>query len=180
MTISQKPFAEGTGGDAKAKAGDIGIDIERTLRLCVAHPDCVQSFANRSTSLVVGLTHFLNAILTTRHRGKSRVLADGGSRDCKGVVHLRHWFDQRTRSGKVANAPAGHGIRLRKPTKRDRALFHSGQRGHGNNRVIAKGQTGINLIRDDDQIVLLGQFSDFLDFIRWGDGTSGVIGIDQH
>ena len=61
----------------------------------------------------------------------------------------------------VTDAPARHGVGLGKTVEENGALLHAGQGGESGVGKAAIGQIPVNFIRNDDEIVLLGESGNF-------------------
>ena len=107
-------------------------------------------------------------ILRRRRRAHDRVL-----------VQLRHRGDQLLRADRIAHAPAGHRVRLRKTVDDDRALLHAVDRGDRDVRRAAVGQLAVDLIGQDDQVVLLHDLRDRLQIRAAHDGAGRVVRVQE-
>jgi hypothetical protein len=80
---------------------------------------------------------------------------------------------------RIADAKAGHRESLREAVEEDRPFPHAGQRRDGGVRLRI-GKFGVNLVRDDEQVVLAADGGDFFQLRRGHDAAGGIAGeIDQ-
>ena len=94
-------------------------------------------------------------------------------------MDAHHRLDQFRRAAGVADAEAGHRVGLGKAVQKNRALGHAGQRRDAGVLPL-KGQLGVNLVGDHEQVVALGQAGDRLERLAGHRAAGGVGGEVQH
>src|SRR5215217_4485413 len=137
--------------------------------------EAVQGFDQEAPPPVELLDHLGHAFLGTPVSGhcaklRERVGAGGGV-----LVRLEHVPDQPPVTGRVAQAPAVHGVSLGEPVDGHCALEHAGQAGDA--RVVC---AVVDLVREDEQLVLETQPRQRLHRLRLQHGASRVVGTAEN
>ena len=166
-------------GAAQPAAADIGEDIKRALGLKAGQAQVVEGLDDVTAAAVVFVAHLFDLIIAGAQRDNGGVLAGGGGRHDAALVNLGHDLDDRLRPGRVAQPPAGHGIRLAEAVDHDGTLGHAGQRGDADMAVEAIGQLGINFIRQHDHIGAAQHFGDGFQVFLFHDRAGRVVGVRQ-
>src|SRR4029077_2749909 len=91
------------------------------------------------------------------------------------VVNLPNRVRDVLRSDRVADAPAGHWIGLRKPVYRDRSVAHTVQRGHGDVLLVVEQDVFVDLVSDCDGVPLLTKLGDGLQLFAAEDLSGRVV-----
>ena len=94
-------------------------------------------------------------------------------------MQLQHLLDDRRGRAGVAEAPAGHGIRLGEPIDHNGTLPHAGQRGNRAMRLPI-GQLGVNLIREHKQVVRLQKRQNLFEVFAGHDSAGRVVRVGEH
>ncbi len=158
--------------------------IEGSLRLVTDNSiDGIEAIDNHVAPLFESGDVAGNEVLRAGERLESSSLADR-RRVCRRVgLYGRHRLDQRTRSGAVADAPAGHAVRFRHPVHRQRAVIKLRlDLGGGDEFEVAIGEMLVNVVGEHPDVRVthedIGQRLEFRPRI----GSAGRIGrrIEDH
>ena len=137
-------------------------------------PGIVERAHQEIATLVVTRTHLLHsrrAVFECFERG---VLAHDRCAEHRVLVNFHHRLDDRLRRAGITKAETGHGKRLGKSVKQNRALAHPGKRGDREVRLLVVAEFTVDLIGDHHQIVLDGELRNAFEVGPGGAGSSRV------
>ncbi len=133
---------------------DVREGIEGAARLEGLEAKPVQSIHQQPAAAVVLREHFLHIALADRQRLDGGILRGRGRGHDRVLVDAHHALNDIRRTGRIPNAPAGHGVVFREAAQQDRALPDAlRQRRHAHMRE-AIHQAVVDLVRDDQQVML--------------------------
>ena len=120
--LGQQPLGERL--VVEAGRADARERVERAARLERLEPERVEPVDDQPPAAVVLGEHPLDVGLALDDRRQRRVLRRRRRRHDPVLVDLDHPLEDRRRRGHVADAPAGHRVRLREAAHQDRPLAH--------------------------------------------------------
>ncbi len=137
------------------EAGDVREGVERALRHHAAHPgDRVEPLHDDVTPPVELARHLGHLVLRAAQRLDRGPLGDRGGVGRDLALHVGHRADDRLGAGRVADAPAGHRVRLRARVDHDGARLDLGRERRDRDVTALVGERLVALVGDDPEIAL--------------------------
>src|SRR5437762_134627 len=155
------------------RRGDVREAIERSARLEAMQPEVVEALQHHLPAPVVLADHTHDLVFTGAQRLERRVLSRGGYAHHRVLMDLHHLLDDLGRRAGIADAPSGHRVGLREPGEVDRALSHAWEL---DDRTVghAVDETVVDLVRVEQEVVLIGEPGDALQIVLGQHGTRRV------
>ncbi len=172
--LTNQPLGEGHRIERGVRANEV---VEGTVRRgdVTRHVGRGQRLENQSARRVeagqvrrgVGATHL--------QRGQGCVLRDGRRTDQQRVLHLVDGFVERFRDHHVADAPAGHPVRLGQRVQRDRVPARVVERPRRERRDRSVGEVLVGLVVQVEEAARLAQAVDRGQRVRGIDRPGGIV-----
>ena len=154
----------------------VQVDVERALGSREGHVGYGgQGFHHGLAPDVELLAHFLNAILRAGHGFHGAPLGEAVDGEHEALLQQGHAADDFGGSGKVADAPTGHGIGLGEGAEDDGTVAHTrfGRDGTVFEAVIQ--QAVIGFVGNHQQVVGLGEIGDLAELFLGKNRAGGVV-----
>ena len=144
--------------------------------------DARQHLVDQLAPRLILLPHPLRPVRLRRDRGEGGALYGAVHRPVNRPVHPRGGGGEIARGDQVADAPARHRVGLREGVAVEQAVAQAGDLQCGDERRAVEDDVVVRLVGEDEEVALLGNFRQFIEFLPPVDDTGRVAGVadDDH